>query len=600
MFMDASLRHNSIRRAEVPSFKTTAVRKTGEATWNKKGEWIPESSSAKIRLILSDSKASIAVQDFENRSFFDRIRDHFTHISVYSKNENGKKEILSLNLRSLCKRTQLSVATIFLLRLIGRLSLAYIEECAKKVTERKQVFDRIIENGRAKAVKRGENPNDTEASLKNLIRTSLKSSKIATGIFAEIGKSEYIVHQDPQTRRFTLGEIGAEIGKGAYGFVYDFDNLGQGKTEAVKFAIRNHKNPRINIAAKEGIANEAELLTEIHEKGRVKAIQTAPDILLDLQSQKYGIGYIIKKYDFNLGNLNQTQQSSLWEKIKKSIPLVKALSWLHRNNIFHSDLKPANCCEDEKKLQIADFGGARRSKHISPALPLSVFTPFFSCKKDLQESKRIKLTYNLHQLANGEIKDLIEQALILKKALLHPSLVIDQTAARISLVLILMKLEKEELKCLESLGKKELKRLELSPEGFQAEIEMIKANAKHFAQSRLDLSQFLLNPEQIRQLSEESEILCARHDVYGLGLTLLCYYTEKEYIEPEDKEIGITPKDIETALSELTSKLANEPCRPGLDDIIRDMLNEDSCRRPTGLEAMNRFFGVVGLKSVKA
>ena len=195
-----------------------------------------------MRLILGNNPQTyIAVKDdHQAKGWYWRIRDQLTHVSVQTSNEDGVKRDISLNIGSLCKRTQLSVATIFLMWLMGRLTLDYIEQNARKAIQNYQIFDKIIENGRLRAVQMGKDPEEKAKELREVLETSLKSRRLAKGILLERGESCYIAHQDEQNR-FSLIERADLLGEGVYGWVFEVLNLGTGEAQALKLAKKADK-----------------------------------------------------------------------------------------------------------------------------------------------------------------------------------------------------------------------------------------------------------------------------------------------------------------------------------------------------------------------
>ena len=555
---------NELERCNLSNsrFIKTSVRKKGTATWSKKGEWIKESSSEALRLILSENPQTfIAMQDERNKSFLQRIRDHFTHITVYSKRDDGKKETISLNLGSLSKRTQKSFATILLLRITGKLTLDYIEESVRKAQENTQLFDRIIQNGLAKAIERGEDPNEKVNELKEVLHTVMKSRLLARGIFAKRGETTYIAYKNINNR-FTIGEKRGILGEGSYGIVYEILNLETGDLDAAKFAKKTDK--------KNGLKNEDTILKLIHKDGHVNGVQCAPHFFLDLKNPDCGAFYIIKKFGFNLDNLDFLK-SPMLEKLQNVKSLFNGLNEIHKKQIIHGDIKTANCCSENGEFQLADFGHARKSEHVLPEQPLKAYTPYFTSETDQQENMRLTLTYFLHQMAIGNIHKPYPKILILKAAIEHPSLIIDREAAKLTVASLLMKLKQEDFKI-----------VKLPIELFKTEIEFLKQNPKNLAQ--LDMKNFKLNKYQLDQLTEQSLTLCKGHDVYGLGITLLCILTGNRFI---------APKSIQAAFSKMTKNPDLTKFNPDLTKLLRDMMCKDSTKRPTSNEAMNRYYKIL-------
>ena len=540
----------------------TSNLKKGAATWTREGEWIKGSSSQKIRLMLADNPQTyVAVQDNgPNKGFYQRIRDHFTHVSVATTREDGTKDFISLNIGSLGKRVQLSVATILLMWITGRLTFEYIDQCARKAHESNQLFDRIIENGRARALEVGQNPDDKASELKDVLRTVFKSRRLSKGILAQKGETTYIAHKD-EKNRFTLEEKKALLGEGSYGIVYEVLNLGTGEAQAVKFAKKADK--------KSGIKNENAILSRVHKNGHVNGIQDAPDFVIDLLQPELGVGYVTTKYDHTLNDLDFLKLTPMAEKLIRAKDLFHGLYWLHKENIVHCDIKPANCCSADGELQIADFGHARLRENVTPEQVLGVCTPYFTSESDQRENKRITLAYCMHQIAIGKVKNPIATAWILQSAVEHPTFNIDRPAAKFTIASLLMKFTKEKLTA-----------MGIATDLYKTEMETLRKHPETGKSRGLKLEKFKLTAPQMDQLKNESFALCKRHDVYGLAVTLVCIYLGHRYI---------TPRALASAIAKLTKDPELNGVNPGLPKLLKEMMNKDAAKRPSIKEAMDRY-----------
>lgn len=589
-----SLPTNGVQK---PIFSKSIQPLVGAATWTERGEWI-NTTSKKIRLMVGNNPQSfIALEENGNKGFYQRIRDFFTHVSIF---QNG--QIFSLNIGSLCKRTQLSVAMILLLKLRGKLNLDYIEKSLTKAEEKNRKFEHIIETGRKEAIARKENPDAKAEELKEVVQTVLKSRRLAKGVMAQRGERLYIGHQDDK-ERFSLFEFSPTLkrdflGKGTYGLVFRVHNLVTGALLAFKVAKEQE--------FKESIVNEYEILNRVHKNGPITGIQETPHFILDLlQPIEYQLdgkvhklqnceGYIATIYDHNLFDLNYLKNTPLKDKILDSSTLFEGLNWLHKNEIIHCDIKPANCCS-QNGLRIADFGHVRESNKITPDQPLGVCTAYFTCDTDLEENRRIIRLYFLNELAMGRIKTPAAKFRILHSAINQPILKGDIQAAKYSIAHLLLKFSDKKLMELKSkiaqadankaaLLKKELEDFTKKLALYKTEMDELKKNPDLIWSKQLNLAKFKLTENQVTQLQKESVALCKRHDVYGLAISLLCIYLGVQCIQPHS---------IPAALK----KFSNDPdlalVKPELTNLLERMLDKKGANRPSIQEASDLFSQIV-------
>ena len=116
---------------------------------------------------------------------------------------------------------------------------------------------------------------------------------------------------------------------------------------------------------------------------------------------------------------------------------------------------------------------------------------------------------------------------------------------------------------------------------------------------KLDIQTCLLSATQLEKLRKEAKHLCKAHDVYGAGLTQLCNFTKKKglfthEIKAPRREIEqVIRAEIDKSLNELEDNLTSDPdCQkliPGLPNLLREMLAEESAKRPTRTEAYQRY-----------
>src|SRR6478609_1375986 len=114
MLMEAMLIKSLFSKPQAPSSKSdecsvlpslhaiTSTPKTGTSIWSRRGEYMKESASSKMRIMLNENPQSyIAVQnESKDKSWYTYVRDHLTHISVQSVDRDGASQSVSLNIGS--------------------------------------------------------------------------------------------------------------------------------------------------------------------------------------------------------------------------------------------------------------------------------------------------------------------------------------------------------------------------------------------------------------------------------------------------------------------------------------------------------------------
>ena len=153
--------------------------------------------------------------------------------------------------------------------------------------------------------------------------------------------------------RFKMGDL--IIGKGVHGSVY----VGLDKHKGGLVAI---KSIRINptLCSSDGISaidirNEARLLSALSHENIVKYIDSAINGDEVLIYTEWVPGGSIDQIVANFGELPETVAMSYTEQI------LNGLQYLHKNDIVHLDIKPANVLISEAgKVKVADFGASKR------------------------------------------------------------------------------------------------------------------------------------------------------------------------------------------------------------------------------------------------
>ncbi|CAD8087751.1 unnamed protein product [Paramecium primaurelia] len=141
-----------------------------------------------------------------------------------------------------------------------------------------------------------------------------------------------------------------EIGKGAFGQVFQAKNMITNEVVAIKCIARSKLSDHGGIVG-QLIQSEVEVLRQIHNQHVVRLVQ-----YLESANQCY----IVLEY-CNSGDFEQ-----LWQSRNKRIPENDAINYmkqvlagmqaLHEKNILHRDLKLANILIHNSTLKIADLG----------------------------------------------------------------------------------------------------------------------------------------------------------------------------------------------------------------------------------------------------
>lgn len=173
-------------------------------------------------------------------------------------------------------------------------------------------------------------------------------------------------------------ELGALIGEGGMGTVYQAKDTRTGETVAVKQLRRDVLSVQPDLV--ERFSREAEALRELNHPNIVKAYETL---------QKDGEYYIVMEYvpGQDLGTLLRRQERlSVSQTVRIAIELADALTRAHYLKIVHRDLKPANVLmASDGTPRLTDFGVAYvGAKERMTSVGISVGTPDYMPPEALQ------------------------------------------------------------------------------------------------------------------------------------------------------------------------------------------------------------------------
>jgi len=173
-------------------------------------------------------------------------------------------------------------------------------------------------------------------------------------------------------------EVGALIGEGGMGIVYQARDTQTGEMVAVKQLRRDVLNVQPDLV--ERFTREAEALRELNHPNIVKAYDTV---------QKDGEYYIVMEYvpGQDLGSLLRRQDRlSVAQTVRIAIELADALTRAHYLKIVHRDLKPANILmAADGTPRLTDFGVAYvGAKERMTTIGIAVGTPDYMPPEALQ------------------------------------------------------------------------------------------------------------------------------------------------------------------------------------------------------------------------
>eukprot|EP01035_Chromulina_nebulosa_P021003 gene21003-27216_t len=170
---------------------------------------------------------------------------------------------------------------------------------------------------------------------------------------------------------------GSEIGRGAFGVVYQAFNVDTGDFVAVKrFPIKS-----IPVESLASIESEIDLMRELNHPNIVKYIST-------VRSKNYL--YIIMEYMENGSLSNVIKQYGSFSESLTAIyitQVLRGLSYLHDQGVLHRDIKGANILTTkEGHVKLADFGVAMKLSEASLEEQEAVGTPYWMAPEIIENT----------------------------------------------------------------------------------------------------------------------------------------------------------------------------------------------------------------------
>ncbi|KAG7338485.1 protein kinase family protein [Nitzschia inconspicua] len=175
--------------------------------------------------------------------------------------------------------------------------------------------------------------------------------------------------------------LGAQIGKGSFGDVYVGMNTHTGVLMAVKrFCMKN--------AVMKDIRTEVELLRSLNHKNIVRYYGAQMDKKNLHVFQEWVPGGSVQTLLSKFGPFSmEVIQSYLSQTLA-------GLSYLHRNDVMHRDIKGSNILvDDEGVVKLADFGASKKLANLEDNLLMSMTvrgTPYFMAPEVFEEKYSAK------------------------------------------------------------------------------------------------------------------------------------------------------------------------------------------------------------------
>lgn len=170
-------------------------------------------------------------------------------------------------------------------------------------------------------------------------------------------------------RRYSLIE---EIGRGGNGIVYRVYDILNNQILALKKLHSEHSTStdsetidNIQLA----LAREFQTIATLRHPNIISVV----DYGFNSTSSNISQPYFVMEYMRTSQNILQASHTkSILEKLKFVLQMLQALSYLHRRNILHLDLKPANVLYNGNVIKVVDFGLATKigyAGNVSGTLP---------------------------------------------------------------------------------------------------------------------------------------------------------------------------------------------------------------------------------------
>ena len=199
----------------------------------------------------------------------------------------------------------------------------------------------------------------------NLSVSSITEPNVVNCSFSKDSSPDYMY----QHKNMKL-EIGKFLGSGGFGSV--FEGRCFGRKIALKRIHQNLKNPH---AIKESFLAEKAAMSLKHRN--IVHIIAASDITKEFNSERL----VLMEYagDRNLLSIinDENEKISEFERLKYASDIANALYYIHKQNIAHLDVKPANIMVSFKNLcKLGDFGCCKvlpESGEGSPTTPTNSY-----------------------------------------------------------------------------------------------------------------------------------------------------------------------------------------------------------------------------------
>lgn len=431
----------------------------------------------------------------------------------------------------------------------------------------------------------------------DIVDDSKKTSVVPLHKYSFIGPEDFCIGYQANQQLY-IHNLPKKLGGGGEGDVYQALNvINPNEKMACKISSSHHV-----------IDNEYNILNYLQGENNgkpVTGIQFAPIHTFEFINKKHG--YFAPLYNTSLDNISfyENHNLSTEQRIKEIYSLFYGLKFMHEHGVVHSDIKPSNCCSQTKEkedikniseFKLADFGGARKIQDISLKYPLSSHTPKFSSIIDLREHKHIALTYKLNQLMLNQPSLLPDKVISILIECLNSGkfnfMEGDNNAIKLQIANVVIKsaLNNNKINY-----EKAFKSYNLDVKQFENEIKILKKNKigtlseeirKQEKEIPLSLSNYPLNDFAQLKLQKRAADLCKRHDVYGLGLTVLQIIDLDFMKECNDQK---PLPDVQKALDSLSNKPELQKFNPKLINLLKRMLSEKPGDRPTIEEAYQIF-----------
>lgn len=214
------------------------------------------------------------------------------------------------------------------------------------------------------------------------------------------GNHVFNIWYDKKTDTIEMNYLSKMLGSGSFCKAFALVSITHGTTEVFKYI---HKMPdeKTKQRGKADLQNEVTLLRDIHSKGAVVGVQSAPldEHIVLARKTKHGVrekeGVEVEKYGGDLFDyIVKLPASALKERLSCFYQLAAGFKHLHspKVNILHGDFKAENAMfkvrpDGVVQYDIIDFGGARKITPETPAAEIAgserAFTPTYAPLEDL-------------------------------------------------------------------------------------------------------------------------------------------------------------------------------------------------------------------------